>query len=227
MNQHHDITHVETIVLCHFYFRKVSKGGYRIMPNNYGSQINKLITKAEQNRQMHFAISRSKNRLHRLLHSLVLIGSSITAILAFSDYTTFQPWVSTITDVHYKLSIGVFAGLVFITSILEEFLRLEEVSISHEFTGKKLTTFIRSASSITSKEVITKEDLDFIINNYNNIHENAPLIPDRIFLREKQRFRMKLSISKQLGMTPFMNIKLFKWKMKLRQLKRDWRRSKK
>ncbi|EAQ6061429.1 hypothetical protein AKL58_23960, partial [Salmonella enterica] len=116
------------------------------MSNNPIIQVKELKKKAEQNRQMHFSICKKANWINKSLHALVLVGSSATAVLTFAEYKTFLPWISNLTDGEYKLIIGVFAGLVFILTILEEYFRFGEKAASHETIGKQLTSFIRKAS---------------------------------------------------------------------------------
>ena len=81
-----------------------------------------------------------------------------------------------------------------------------------------MTSFIRKASIIKEKTEITDEDIEKLTNEYNSIQENAPIIPDRVFLREKQRLRIKMEISKQLEITPHMSISFYKLKMRLMQI---------
>lgn len=185
--------------------------------NNPIDKVKELKRKAEQNRQMHFSISRRANQLNKTLHALALIGSSATAILTFSEYKTFLPWFPDLSDGEYKLTIGVFAGLVFILTILEEYFRFGEKAASHESIGKQLTSFIRKASIIEDYEVITGDVIDKLTSEYNSIHENAPIVPDRIFLKEKQRLRIKIGISKQLEVTPHMSIWFYRLRMKIKQ----------
>ncbi|MED4912111.1 SLATT domain-containing protein [Brevibacillus centrosporus] len=187
------------------------------MSNNPIIQVKELKKKAEQNRQMHFSICKKANWINKSLHALVLVGSSATAVLTFAEYKTFLPWISNLTDGEYKLIIGVFAGLVFIITILEEYFRFGEKAASHETIGKQLTSFIRKASILETYEVISEDDIDKLTNEYNYIHENAPVIPDRTFLKEKQRLRIKIDISKKLEITPHMSIPFYKWKMKITQ----------
>ncbi|MGG1678741.1 hypothetical protein ACIFOT_23920 [Neobacillus sp. NRS-1170] len=181
-------------------------------------EIKNLKKKAEQNRQMHFSISKKANILHKALHTVALIGSSITAILTFAEFSTFIPWFPWLTDGNYKLIIGLFAGLIFIITILEEYLGLGQKAATHENIGKQLTTFIRTASKLETYETLTQADLDQAVVEYSSINESAPIIPDKVFLREKQRLYIKIEISKKLEQTPHMSISLFLIKMKLRQL---------
>ncbi|NHN35332.1 hypothetical protein [Paenibacillus agricola] len=181
------------------------------------NEVKQFKKKAEQNRQMHFSISNSANLLNKALHALVLIGSSATAILTFAEYSTFIPWVPFLKDGEYKLFIGLVAGCVFIISILEEYFRLGEKAVSHETIGKQLTSFIRSASVVEALEEILKEDVEKLKNEYSTIHENAPTIPEKIFIKEKQRLIIKIEISKKLETTPHMSTLFYRLKMKAKQ----------
>lgn len=181
-------------------------------------KIKNLKRKAEQNRQMHFSISRTSNIQNKFLHASVLVGSCATAILTFAEFTTFTPWFPELTEEIYKLIIGLFAGLVFILTILEEYLGLGKKSVNHETIGKQLTAFIRKVATIEAHGEITQPHLDEITREYNSIHENGPVIPDRIFLREKKRLYIKVDISQQIEKTPHMSIFVYIFKMKMKQL---------
>ncbi|WP_160725008.1 hypothetical protein [Bacillus sp. USDA818B3_A] len=186
--------------------------------NTIKQELKNLKKKAEQNRQMHFSISKTTNMLHKSLHTVALIGSSITAILTFAEFSTFIPWFPWLTDENYKLIIGLFAGLIFTITILEEYLGLGQKSAIHESIGKQLTTFIRTASNLETYNTLSQTDLDQAVGEYSSINESAPIIPERVFLREKQRLYIKIDISKKLEQTPHMSIRLYLIKMKLKQL---------
>ncbi|WP_394542826.1 hypothetical protein C1N73_32885 (plasmid) [Priestia aryabhattai] len=181
-------------------------------------QVKKLKKKAEQNRQMHFSISKTANVLNKILHAIALIGSSVTAILTFAEFKTFTPWLPWLTDGTYKLIIGLFAGLIFIITILEEYLGLGKKAAAHETIGKQLTTFIRKASTLETYETLTQDHMDKAVSDYSSINESAPIIPDRVFLREKQRLCIKIDVSKKLEQNPHMSVRLYLIKMKLKQL---------
>ncbi|SCC69784.1 Uncharacterized protein BCZB5J_06435 [Bacillus cereus] len=181
-------------------------------------EIKNLKKKAEQNRQMHLSISRKANLVNKMLHTIALIGSSLTAILTFAEYKTFIPWFPWLTDGNYKLIIGSFAGLIFIITILEEYLGLGKKAAIHETIGKQLTTFIRTASNLETYETLTQDDCNQLVNEYTVINENAPIIPDKVFFKEKKRLYMKIDISKKLEQTPHMSIRLYIIKMKFKQL---------
>ncbi|SNT52783.1 hypothetical protein SAMN05444672_14033 [Bacillus sp. OK838] len=181
-------------------------------------EIKNLKKKAEQNRQLHFSISKNANILNKILHAIALIGSSITAILTFAEFSTFIPWFPWLTEETYKLIIGLFAGLIFIITILEEYLGLGRKAATHETIGKQLTTFIRKTSILETYETLTQAELDQVLGEYSSINESAPITSDRIFFREKQRLQVKIDISKKLEQTPHMSVRLYCIKMKLKQI---------
>ncbi len=188
------------------------------MSEHIKKELKSLKKKAEQNRQMFFSISKKANIFNKVLHSFALIGSSVTAILTFADFKTFIPWFPWVTDGNYKLIIGMFAGLIFIITILEEYLGLGKKSTIHENIGKQLTTFIRKASVLEAYDSLTQSELDQLASEYSSIYEGAPTIPDRVFLREKQRLYIKIDISKRLEQDPHMSIPLYRIKMKLKHI---------
>ncbi|MEF2098200.1 hypothetical protein V3595_26760 [Bacillus sp. CFBP9009] len=118
----------------------------------------------------------------------------------------------------YKLIIGLFAGLIFIITILEEYLGLGRKAATHETIGKQLTTFIRKTSILETYETLTQAELDQVLGEYSSINESAPITSDRIFFREKQRLQIKIDISKKLEQTPHMSVRLYCIKMKLKQI---------
>lgn len=180
-------------------------------------EVKELKRKAEQNRQMHLRISHRANLGNKCMHAIILIGSALIAVLTFADYSTFKPIFPTLTDGVYKLTIGLFAGLVFTMTILEEYFRLGEKVASHESVGKQLTSFIRRASALEVKNGLSEVDLEVLVNDYSGIHENSPVISDKIFLKEKQRLLIKIEISKELSRNPHMSVILYRLKRKFKK----------
>lgn len=181
-------------------------------------ELKKFKNKAEQNRQMHFSMSKKANMSKNLLHIFALTGSSIIAILTFADSKTFAVWFPSITDDNYKLIVGGFAGVIFIITILEEYLGFAEKASSHENVGKQLTGFIRRVSTYLSHEKINEDDVEQFSAEYIEIHENAPIIPDKVFLKEKQRLKRKIDVSKKLDHNPHMSVNFYLLKMKIKNI---------
>ncbi|OOE04642.1 hypothetical protein BO219_04405 [Anoxybacillus kestanbolensis] len=183
------------------------------------NRIKKLRKKAELSRNAHFMIANRLKLYSNCLHSFVLIGSTVTAILTFANYDAFLPIFKNLNDKVYKLTIGLIASLVFIVTVIEEFLKLEKRASEHEGAGKQLTTFIRNADLIEKSTSINEGDILQLTQSYTTICENSPVIPDKVFFKAKKHLYEKIAISKELEINPFMNIYFFKLMMRLKQFK--------
>ncbi|MDR7250411.1 MULTISPECIES: hypothetical protein [Bacillus] len=153
-------------------------------------------------------MSKKANMSKNALHIFALSESSIIAIITFADSKTFAVWFPYMTDDKYKLIVG-GAGVIFIITILEEYLRFAERASSHENVGKQLTGFIRRVSTLLSHEKINEDDVENFSEEYIEIHENAPIIPDKVFLKEKQRLKEKIDVSKKLDYNPHMSVNFY------------------
>lgn len=187
---------------------------------NPKEQIRKLRKKSESLRNAHGILYKKYSRASKVLHSLILISSSIVAILTFSDFNDFLVLFHNLEKNVYNLSVGLIASAVFILTVLEEFLTLNKRAASHESAVKQLTTFIRLADSIEKNEEVNGEDVDRITNQYTMINENMPLIPDSIFLKSKQKLQRKVYISKTLDNEPFVPLFIINGIYVLKSLKK-------
>jgi hypothetical protein len=183
------------------------------------NQIKKLRKKAELSRNAHFMIARRMKLYSNFLHAFVLIGSTVTAILTFASYDAFLPIFENLNDKYYKITIGLFASLVFIFTVIEEFLKLEKLASEHESAGKQLTTFIRNADLIEKNTSINEEDILQLNQSYTMISETSPVIPDKVFFKAKKLLYEKIAISKELEKNPFINIYFFKLMMRIKQFR--------
>lgn len=179
-------------------------------------EIEKLIRKAERSRHAHFMIFNSLDLRGRLLHTIILIGASSVAILTFANYKYFNVIIPSLTESVFTLMIGTLASLVFILSILEEFLRWKDIAREHEIAGKQLTTFIRDCDG-TIKQTPSKEQIDLLRARYTQVNENNPSIPDKYFLKAKQAYLIKVCISQELDNNQFLNIRKFKKEKRKKQ----------
>lgn len=188
--------------------------------NHKINQIKKLRKKAENSRNAYFMLS-SRYRLYsNLLHFLMLLGSTIVAILTFANFDVFLPLIKSLTEPVYKVVIGLLASLVFIFTVIEEFLNLSKKASEYESAGKLLTSFIRYADSIEKRENVTGEDVDHLTLHYTLICETTPIIPDKYFLKAKRHLYRKIEISRALENNPYMNIWIYKLKKLLTELKK-------
>jgi hypothetical protein len=180
-------------------------------------EIEKLIRKAEKSRHAHFMISDSLNFKGRLLHTLILIGASTVAILTFANYKSFKIIIPILSENVFTFMIGALASLVFILSILEEFFRWKDIAREHEIAGKQLTTFIRDCDGTIKQSTHSKEQIDLLRSRYTQVNDNNPPIPDKYFLKAKQEYLIKVSISKELDDNPFLNVRKYKKEKRKKQ----------
>lgn len=184
------------------------------------NQIKKLRKKAENSRNAYFMLSKKYRLSSSLLHFLILIGSTVVAILTFANFDVFLPLIKNLTDPVYKVVIGLLASMVFIFTVIEEFLSLSKRASEYESAGKQLTSFIRYADSIEKRTNVTDEDIDHLTLHYTLICETTPMIPDKYFLKAKRHLYRKIEISKALEQNPHMILWLYKLKKMLLELKK-------
>lgn len=181
-------------------------------------QVEKLSRKAEVTRNAHSILHRRFKRYSSWLHFFILIGSSIIAILTFAGYETFLPLFPHWTDAGYRLGVGIFASVIFILTVVEEYLKLASRVSAHEHAIKELTTFIRNADVVRNKDQIGDKDITDLVAQYTNINSSIPSIPDEVFYKAKQGLKRKIEISKMLDSNPFMSIRMYKWYKTLGQM---------
>lgn len=191
---------------------------------NILKEIEKLLRKAEVSRNAHSILHRRFKRYGSWLHFFILIGSSIIAILTFAGYETFLPLFPSWTDAGYKLGVGIFASIVFISTVVEEYLKFGTRVSAHENAIKQLTTFIRNAGVLKKKLDVTDEDLSALVTQYTTINEMLPSTPDEVFYKAKQGLRRKIEISKMLDKDPFISIKIYTLQRVIGQIVRKKRR---
>jgi hypothetical protein len=179
-------------------------------------EIRNLIKKSEQNRQMYFAMSKSASIRNNTLNVFILTGSSIIAILTFADYEIFTTWFPGLTNESYKVIIGIFAGIIFTFTIIENYFGFSKKVATNEAIGKQLTTLIRKMKYVESIGGFTKQYLEEVTSEYSLIHEYAPTIPDKIFLKEKRKLHIKIDISKQIEKEPYLSIPFYILKRKIK-----------
>ncbi|WP_221568336.1 hypothetical protein [Alkalihalobacillus sp. TS-13] len=174
-----------------------------MVETNPKEQIKKLRKKSEVGRSAHGLLFKKYQSASNILHGLTLISASIVAILTFADYNDFLVLLKDLSSDMYDLSVGLTASFVFLLTVFEEFLNLNKKAASHESAVKQLTTFIRLADTAEKKEKVSQEDVDKLTTQYTLINENSPLIPDKTFLRSKQKLKRKKYLSETLDSEPF------------------------
>lgn len=117
-----------------------------IKEKNYKEEVIKLIQKAETTRQCHSYLYSVNLIWHRIVRCLLIVLSSTVAILTFANYTTFTLIFKELTEGKFVLSVGLLASLVFILTLVEEFLHFHRNSILRKEAVNRYTNFINLAS---------------------------------------------------------------------------------
>lgn len=177
-------------------------------PNS--EELIKLKDKAERIRHAHFMISNRYEIRGKLLHAAILIGSSGVAILTFANYETFKTLFPHLTQNIFSIIVGCIASVVFILTVIEEYIRWRDKAKEHEKAGKLLTTFIRETDGILLHAGSQLQQINHIRDKYTQLNETIPPIPDKDFIKAKQEYLMKVCISKELDKNPFLDIKKYK-----------------
>lgn len=177
------------------------------METNYIKEIKKLEKKAEVNRACYSDLQKLYNVLDKLVNISVIITSAIVAILTFADVEYFRVIFKCISKENFTLFVGILASIVFIVTLIQQYLSLSTKSEGYEIAVKKYTNFIRDISSIKNEKNIEKEKYDSLLEKYKKINEENPIIPDYIFLRAKSKLHQKIQISKYIDKYPMKKIK--------------------
>ncbi|WP_409291136.1 hypothetical protein [Peribacillus sp. SCS-37] len=184
-------------------------------------EIKKLLRKSEVSREAHFMIANKLKFCSKVLHSIILIASSIVAILTFSSYESFTLLIPRLNEEAFKLGSGILASLTFILVVVEEYVDWGEASHKHENAGRQLTSLIREGGGLIKSESLSPAQVDSFRSKYIMLNESFPAIPNKFFLKSKQKNLTKIAISKELDKDPFLPIWLFKLKNKTKRRKQD------
>lgn len=181
------------------------------------NELKKLLKKSEVSREAHFMIANTLKFRSKALHSFILIASSIVAILTFSSYESFTLLIPGLNEEAFKLGAGILASLTFILAVMEEYVNWREASQKHEDAGRQLTSLIREGGGLIKSESLSPTNLESFRSKYIMLHESFPSIPNKFFLKSKQKNLMKIAISKELDTDPFLPIWLFKLKNRMKK----------
>jgi len=181
--------------------------------NNLLDFLDKLKHKAEITRNAHSYSGRKYETKYRFFRGFVIVGAAISAILIFADYTLFSIIFNFGNEQILRLGGGIFSLSVFLVSLLDYVLEYQHKYEQHYQTVRLLTSLIRDIDMkkhTENLENLRKEEIEKLESRYNWINEQAPIIPDKYFLKSKQEFLQKLEISKALDENPFRDIKEIK-----------------
>lgn len=173
------------------------------------SEIWRLNKKADQNRSFHGDIIDKIRLRNKIFNLYITIGTAISATLIFAKIpdTYFLPW-------------GIFSATIFIVSLLPKTLNLEKSLENRVLVLNLLGKWIRDAQNFGNIEILVLDKENAIkrqkklIEQYKDIMDKAPSIPNRVFLKSKQKHLQKIEISKMLDKYPFEKISEIKKRLR-------------
>ena len=180
------------------------------MVKNYVNEIKKLNKKAEVNRACYSDLHKLYKLLDNLINIVVIISSAIVAILTFADIEYFRIIFKYINQESFTLLVGILASIIFIITLVQQFLNLSTKSDESEIAIKRITNFIRDTSSLKNEENIDEKKFNQILEDYKKINEENPVIPDYIFIRAKSKLNQKIQISRYIDKYPMKKIRHIK-----------------
>ena len=180
------------------------------MVKNYVNEIKKLNKKAEVNRACYSDLHKLYKLLDNLINIVVIISSAIVAILTFADIEYFRIIFKYINQESFTLLVGILASIIFIITLVQQYLNLSTKSDESEIAIKRITNFIRDTSSFKNEENIDEKKFNQILEDYKKINEENPVIPDYIFIRAKSKLNQKIQISRYIDKYPMKKIRHIK-----------------
>ena len=180
------------------------------MVKNYVNEIKKLNKKAEVNRACYSDLHKLYKLLDNLINIVVIISSAIVAILTFADIEYFRIIFKYINQESFTLLVGILASIIFIITLVQQYLNLSTKSDESEIAIKRITNFIRDTSSLKNEENIDEKKFNQILEDYKKINEENPVIPDYIFIRAKSKLNQKIQISRYIDKYPMKKIRHIK-----------------
>ena len=180
------------------------------MVKNYVNEIKKLNKKAEVNRACYSDLHKLYKLLDNLINIVVIISSAIVAILTFADIEYFRIIFKYINQESFTLLVGILASIIFIITLVQQYLNLSTKSDESEIAIKRITNFIRDTSSLKNEENIHEKKFNQILEDYKKINEENPVIPDYIFIRAKSKLNQKIQISRYIDKYPMKKIRHIK-----------------
>ena len=181
-----------------------------LMVKNYVNEIKKLNKKAEVNRACYSDLHKLYKLLDNLINIVVIISSAIVAILTFADIEYFRIIFKYINQESFTLLVGILASIIFIITLVQQYLNLSTKSDESEIAIKRITNFIRDTSSLKNEENIDEKKFNQILEDYKKINEENPVIPDYIFIRAKSKLNQKIQISRYIDKYPMKKIRHIK-----------------
>jgi hypothetical protein len=172
-------------------------------------EIWNLHRKADQTRSMHGYIRDRFSLISKLILGYVSIGSAIVAMLIFADI-----------EENTQFWIGIISASIFIIGLIPSTFSFENRILERGIAAKQWGVWIRSASNYCNTEIDNLELSDAIlrekevVEQYKDIINDTPSIPDRLFNKLKQKHLQKIEISKALDKKSFTTIKEIRKELK-------------
>lgn len=180
------------------------------MEKNYVDEIKKLNKKAEVNRACYSDLNKLYKVLDKSINIFVIISSAIVAILTFADIEYFRIVFQNINKESFTLFVGILASIIFIITLIQQYLDLATKCDESDKAIKIITNFIRDTSSLKNEDHIDNKKYNKVLEEYKKINEESPVIPDFIFIRAKSKLHQKIQISRYIDKYPMKNIKEIK-----------------
>lgn len=186
------------------------------MDNNIFLALSNLKDKAETTRSGHSTSASFFGSISLLIKAIIIVGSTITTTLIFSDYSLFNNVTFillnvTIDNKIYMFIAGISSLIIFILSLMDLVLAYDKRSEKHNDAIKKLTTLIREMKISKDTKNIDLNSLTMYQNRYNEINETSPTIPDRLFLHAVQKYNRKRATVMEIKENPFRRIWQINW----------------
>lgn len=173
------------------------------------TEVKRLNKKAELTRSCHSELVDDLRKWSLWFSAYVTLGSGIGTITIFAK----------IPD-EYFILWGLFMGSIFLVSSIPSIYNfnkeIEDRSIAINMLGK----WIRDAQNFgnieileMSKEQAIKRQKE-LMENYKEIMDKSPTIPNKKFLKLKQNHLQKVAISKEMDNSPFLTIEEIKAKLR-------------
>lgn len=177
------------------------------MGKNNVDEIKKLNKKAEVNRACYSDLHKLYKVLDESINIFVIISSAIVAILTFADIEYFRIIFKYVNQESFTLFVGILASIIFIITLIQQYLNLSTKSGESERAIKRITNFIRDTSSLKNEENIDNNKFNEILEEYKKINEENPVIPDFIFIRAKSKLYQKIQLSRCIDKYPMKKVK--------------------
>lgn len=158
-------------------------------------QLEKLYKVADQTRTIHSLLRDDLVLYENIITAYVTVGSAISAMLIFAPIPS-----------SYEIWVGVFVASVFIASLIPSAFDFKQKILDRSLAVQAWGKWVRDAK-VVCENGSSDEDAKELIKSYQQVMDDTPLIPDRVFNKYKQKHLQKVAISKALSDNPFRKIK--------------------